>query len=223
YDFDTKGTFTRHLVDLLGEPRRRDDPMTQRHYDIAAGLQEGTEAYLMTALKWLRRQTGSNRLGLTGGGLMKSAFYGKLAQSGLVDEVFIPYAPDDSGNSIGAALWVARRAGETGPRAAGAASPFLGREYSDDEIGATLERYHLTFRKPNDVAATTAEFLASGKVVGWFQGRMEFGQRALGGRSILADPRDAGMKDRINAAVKYREAVPPFAAAILAQAPPRAL
>jgi len=145
-------------------------------------------------------------------------FNGKLVQSGLFDDVFIPYAPDDSGNSIGAALWVARRAGETGPREVGAATPFLGREYSDDEIGATLERYHLTFRKPNDIAATTAELLASGKVVGWFQGRMEFGQRALGGRSILADPRDAGMKDRINAAVKYRETFRPFAPAILAKA-----
>jgi carbamoyltransferase len=218
FDFDVKGLFSRHLVDLMGEPRRHDEPMTQRHFDIAAALQEAIECYLMTALRWLRQHSGKKRLCLTGGVLMNSVFNGKVAQSGLFDDVFIPYAPDDSGNSIGAALWVARRAGENGPGDASVASPFLGRDYSDVEIGTTLQRYHLKFRKLNDVPGTTAELLASGKVVGWFQGRMEFGQRALGARSILADPRNAGMKDRINMAVKYRESYRPFAPAVLAEA-----
>jgi carbamoyltransferase len=216
FDFDTKGMFTKHLVELLGAPRSYDAELTQRDYDVAAAAQAVVEEYMMTALRWLRQRTGKTRLCLTGGVLMNSVFNGKAAESGIFDEVFIPYSPDDSGNSIGAALWVSQREGKFAPQS-GAPTPYLGQDYSDAEIGETITRFHLTARKLVDVPGEVAKLLADGKVVGWFQGRMEFGQRALGARSILADPRDAKMKDRINAAVKYREAFRPFAPAILAE------
>ncbi len=216
YDFDTKGMFTRHLIDLLGDPRSSDAPLSQRDYDIAAAAQVVVEEYMTTALRWLRLQSGKKKLCLTGGVLMNSVFNGKAAESGIFDEVFIPYAPDDSGNSIGAALWVSQREGKF-VRQSGFPSPYLGRDYNDKEIAETIKRFQLAARKLANVPSEVAGLLAKGKVVGWFQGRMEFGQRALGGRSILADPRDAKMKDRINAAVKYREAFRPFAPAILAE------
>jgi carbamoyltransferase len=216
FDFDTRGMFTKHLVELLGEPRSYDGELSQRDYDIAAAAQVVVEEYMMTALRWLRQRTGKKRLCLTGGVLMNSVFNGKAAESGIFDEVFIPYSPDDSGNSIGAALWVSQRDGKY-VRQSGTPSPYLGRNYTDDEIAETIKRFHLSARKLTDLPGEVAKLLAAGKVVGWFQGRMEFGQRALGARSILADPRDAKMKDRINAAVKYREAFRPFAPAILAE------
>jgi carbamoyltransferase len=132
--------------------------------------------------------------------------------------VFVPFAPDDSGNSIGAALWAANRAGEPIGRGNGLTCPFLGTSYDDEAVRQALERFRLSYSRVDDAAETAADLLAEGRIVGWFQGRMEFGQRALGARSILADPRDPGMKDKINAAVKFRESFRPFAPAVLAEA-----
>jgi len=98
-----------------------------------------------------------------------------------------------------------------------AATPYLGPEYADEEIEKILKRFGLAYEKPDDITAFAAREIAAGRLLGWFQGRMEFGERALGNRSILADPRDGRMKDRINAAVKYREAFRPFAPSVLAE------
>jgi len=218
FDFDTRGMLTNRARELFGAPRQHQDPLEQRHFDLAAAAQRVLEDYLMTAVRWLARETGRDRLCLGGGVMMNSLFNGKVSGSGLFRDVYISHSPDDSGNSIGAALWLARREGEAGTPAPGPATPFLGRAYSDEAVQEALDRYHLAYSRPADIIEAAADLLAQGKVLGWFQGRMEFGQRALGARSILADPRDPEMKQRINAAVKYRESFRPFAPAVLESA-----
>jgi carbamoyltransferase len=217
FDFDLSPMHRPKLENVLGPPRRPDEAMSQRHYDIAAAVQKLTEDYLRTGLNALHEDTGTPVACLSGGVLMNSVFNGKAALDGPFERIYVPFAPDDNGNSIGAALWVAWREGERAPGRGATESPYLGRQYSDEDIRATLERYGLMYEHCADVVPSTVRLLAAGRVVGWFQGRMEFGDRALGNRSILADPRDPGMKERLNRAVKYREAFRPFAPAILAE------
>jgi carbamoyltransferase len=169
------------------------------------------------AVRWLHRTSGCSDLCLSGGVLMNSVWNGKVACGSEFRRLYVPFAPDDSWNSIGAALWTAHREGERLCAPGEPASPFLGRAYDDAEIRRMLDGFRLRYERPDDVCDTVADLLTRGCVVGWFQGRMEFGQRALGGRSILGDPRDPEMKDRINRAVKYRESFRPFAPAVLAE------
>ena len=215
FDFDVSPMWRSKLTALLGPPRSVEEPMEQRHYDIAAALQQLTEDYLMDALVWLWKKTGESSVCVGGGVLMNCVFNGKAAQHSPFERVFVPFAPDDNGNSIGAALWVAWRDGELRPGGV-SVSPYLGRSFSDDSIRDALDRYKLAYARPRDIAEGVAELIAAGRIVGWFQGRAEFGERALGGRSILADSRQEAMKDRINRAVKFRESFRPFAPSILA-------
>jgi carbamoyltransferase len=215
FDFDTAGMLTPAAHALFGAPRREGEDLSQRHLDIAAAAQFHLERVLKATLGWLRSVSRMDRVCIGGGVAMNSLFNGRLALDGPFEQVFLPFAPDDSGNSIGAALWAARRAGDcvTGHRI----TPFLGTSHDDDAIGRELARFGLPSARIEDPAETAAGLLADGRIVGWFQGRMEFGQRALGARSILADPRDAAMKDRVNLAVKFREAFRPFAPAVLVE------
>jgi carbamoyltransferase len=216
FDFDAARMSAPPLADLLGPPREPDGPMEQRHFDLAAALQKVTEEYLFAAVAWLKTQVPSSNLCLAGGVIMNSVFNGRIAAEGPFEHVYVPYGADDSGNSIGAALWAAAREGASIDTAA-ARTPFIGPAYDEAAVGRQLAAVKLNPPRPADIVAATAQLLAGGKIVGWFQGRMEFGQRALGARSILADPRDGRMKERINAAVKFREAFRPFAPAILAE------
>jgi carbamoyltransferase len=145
---------------------------------------------------------------------MNAKANGRILASGLVDELFIQPAATDDGTAIGAAIAAHRRAGGwTGhPRMEHA---YLGPGYTDDEIGRVLASARLTSAVVPEIEQVVARLLADGFVVGWFQGRMEFGPRALGNRSILADSRDAALRDRVNASVKYREEWRPFAPACL--------
>ncbi|PWC40634.1 carbamoyltransferase C-terminal domain-containing protein [Azospirillum sp. TSO35-2] len=215
FNFDTPGYLTPAAHRLLGRPRHSGEAMEQRHFDIAAAAQARLEEVLRWALDWLRKETGCPRLCLSGGVAMNSLFNGRLSLDGPFDDVFVPFSPDDSGNSIGAALWAAQRAGD--PVRNQTLTPFLGGSYDDEAIAGAIERCGLAATRIDDPAATAADLLAAGKIVGWFQGRMEFGQRALGGRSILASPRDPDMKDRLNSAVKFREGFRPFAPAVRAE------
>jgi carbamoyltransferase len=216
FDFDVSPMWRPKLETLLGPPRRVENALVQRHYDIAAALQELTENYLMDALRWLREETGLASVCMAGGVLMNCVFNGRAALDSPFEHMFVPYAPDDNGNSVGAALWTAWREGEVSPGSV-SVTPFLGRGFSDEAIRDTLDRYKIGYSRPHDIAEAAAAVIVGGHILGWFQGRAEFGDRALGGRSILADPRDAAMKDRINRAVKYREPFRPFAPAILAE------
>lgn len=214
FDFDSPSLLSVEGKALLGQSRVPEDEMEQRHFNIAAAAQEQVEEVMFHLLKWLKQRTGLDAICLGGGVVMNSVFNGRTTLEGPFSRVHIPFAPDDSGNAIGAALVAAQRATATGKTLRAPVSPYLGPEYTDSEIEDLLRRYQIAGEKQKNPAKTGAQLIASGKTLGWFQGRMEFGQRALGNRSILADPRDPGMRDKINASVKYREQFRPFAPAV---------
>lgn len=200
----------------FGAPRVPESELTERDKDIAFAVQERCEEAMILLARDLLRRTGLRNLCLAGGVAMNSKANGKILSSGIVDGIFVQPAATDDGTAFGAALAGHRMAG-------GAAAPcrleevYLGPEYAESEIEAFLRTCKITFTRPADIAGETAALLAAGKIVGWFQGRMEFGPRALGNRSILADPRDPAMKDRVNAVVKFREGWRPFAPSALAE------
>jgi len=206
------------LVEKLGTPRRPDEVIDGRHADIAAALQEALQRAVLHTLKHAREATGLDRLCMAGGVVLNCALNGAVARSRLFREVFVQPAAGDEGCSVGAALHAYyQEAGDRGRSAARWEHVYLGPGYSDEEILHALQRHAERVRwvPQEDIAGAVGVQLSQGQVVGWFQGRMEFGPRALGNRSILADPRDPGMKDRINAKVKRREPFRPFAPAVL--------
>jgi len=212
YFFEREGFFSPKLESLLGPARGREEELEQRHFDLAAAVQAAFERVMSHVITWLHGELGVDRLAYGGGAAMNCLYNGRIAELTPFREVAVSFAPDDSGNSIGAALELAHRAGcsSMGPYK----SSSLGVEFDDDHIGELLEAYKLPHRRLDDVVGEAVRRLADGQIVGWFQGRAEFGQRALGQRSILASPSLPDMKDRINAAVKYRESYRPFAPAI---------
>lgn len=209
--------FGERFTETFGEPRRPGSEIDERHRKIAAALQRVFEEKVIEILHRLHEQTGLDRVVVSGGCFMNSVLNGKITRATPFKECFITSCPDDSGTSVGAALYLsAQRLGWRPFEAMG--HSFWGREFSDEACRSAVERCKLPGAGiVEDPAAQAATDLAAGKLVGWFQGRSEFGQRALGNRSILADPRRAEMKDVVNAAVKYRESFRPFAPAILAE------
>ena len=162
------------------------------------------------------RLTGCRDLCLAGGVAMNSKANGRLLASGLIDNLFVQPAATDDGTAIGAAIAAHAALGQPVPRYR-LTDVYLGPEYTDEEIESVLRTYKLRGVHVANVEEETARLLADGYIVGWFQGRMEFGPRALGSRSILADPRRAEMKDRVNDCVKFRESWRPFAPSCLAE------
>ncbi len=215
YFFEREGFYSPKLESLLGPRRGPHDPLEQRHFDLAAAVQATFERAMTHVITWLNERTGSKRLAYGGGVAMNCLYNGKIAELTPFQEVSISFAPDDSGNSLGAALEVAHRCGDW--ETPSCVSSALGIEYDDSHIANLLQAYKLPHRRLDDVVGEAARRLAEGQIIGWFQGRAEFGQRALGHRSILASPLQASMKDRVNAAVKYRESYRPFAPAVAAE------
>lgn len=209
--------YSDRLVDLFGPPRARDAELTHRHHQIAGALQRTFEDSVIEIAHRLHERTKLDRLVVTGGCFMNSVLNGKLTRHTPFSECYVTASPDDSGTSVGAALYLSAQ--RTGSRpTAETADAFWGNGYSDEECLEACRRYKLPLAETvEDPSARAARDLAAGRLVGWFQGRSEFGQRALGHRSILADPRRAETKDVVNAAVKFREAFRPFAPAILAE------
>jgi carbamoyltransferase len=204
------------FAETFGPPRTGTEPLTSRHERIAAAMQEVFEEALIRILGRLHENSGEDRLVVSGGCFMNSVLNGKITDLTPFKEVFITSCPDDSGTSIGAALYLhGLRTGEHCSTAM--THNYWGPSYSDEECRAVVDRFKLVGEEATDPGKSAAEDLAAGKLVGWFQGPAEFGQRALGGRSILADPRRGDAKELVNAAVKYREGFRPFAPAILAE------
>lgn len=226
YLFDKQPHFySQKLVELLGPARKRDASVDKKHYDIAWALQAVFEDVFAHMLKHLREITGESRVAISGGAAMNSVFNGKIRELTAFKDVFIPSCPDDTGVSVGAALYVAAEETASANRTKSSwkfkrepqLHNYWGPAYSTKEIGDSLERYKIKYQRSSNIPVDVAKLLAAGKLVGWFQGRGEFGQRALGNRSILADPRSAETRDKVNAAVKYREGFRPFAPAVLAE------
>ncbi|GLZ29251.1 nodulation protein NolNO [Lentzea sp. NBRC 105346] len=199
-------------------PRRKGEPFSQVHQDIAAALQETTEKIAMHVLRHWARATGLHRLAFGGGVAHNSTLNGRILASGLFDEVFVHPASHDAGSSEGAALAVAWERGDRAWPQPRLRSASLGPGLGDPEPVLKAWSALVDFERPDDIIDTTARLLADGNVVGWAHGRSEFGPRALGNRSILADPRPASNRTRINAMVKKRESFRPFAPVVTAEA-----
>ncbi len=196
-------------------PRHKDDPITDDHKVLAATLQATLERAGEQMSQWLYQQTGLRSLCLAGGTALNCSMNGKLAQLPWVDEVFIQPAAHDSGTALGAALAV--HAQKTGRRPDWRMEhAYWGPEYDNEAIDMALNSFTaIHCHHSKDIFAETAALLARGQIVGWFQGRLEIGPRALGNRSILANPSRPEMKDQINNRVKHREPWRPFAPSVL--------
>jgi carbamoyltransferase len=204
------------LEKILGPRRRPEVLITDEDRNVAASVQKATEDALFAIVREGVRITGCRRLCLAGGVALNSKANGRLLASGLVDEIFVQPAAADDGTAIGAGLVAHERLGKPVPRQR-LAHAYLGPEFNNDELAAAVRTYKLHAFEVLNLEERVASLLAGGAIVGWFQGRMEFGPRALGSRSILADPTRADMKDRVNDSVKFRESWRPFAPSCLAE------
>jgi len=204
------------LVEVFGEERKRGAELTERHKDIAASLQAFLEETELALLNILYKRTKLSNLCLAGGVGLNSVANGKIMKNTPFKHIFIQPAAGDAGTAIGAAYYIYNKTLKH-KRNFVMEDAYLGNEYSNEAVEEALKNKNLNFAyyKEPDLFKVTAEHLAGGKVVGWFQGKMEFGPRALGNRSILTDPRKAEMKDILNARVKNREAFRPYAPSVL--------
>jgi carbamoyltransferase len=219
--------YSDYLVKRLGKARDPSEPIEDRHYAIASSLQRRLEEVVLDRLRTLRKATGMRKLCMAGGVAFNCVVNGKILEQTGFDEVYVQSAAGDAGLAIGAAMYVWHH--ELGHRREFVMEhSYWGPEFDAGEMGALLdaargelERESCTVRRIDaeaELNRITARAIAAGKVIGWFQGRMEWGPRALGNRSILADPRRAEMRDILNAKIKRREMFRPFAPSILEEA-----
>jgi carbamoyltransferase len=201
---------------LLGPPRYPESRLQPRHADIAAALQEATNAAVLALVRRLKRKVPLDNLCFAGGVALNCVTNELVRQSGSFSDVFIPSAPNDAGTAIGAAFVVHCGKQKSDPER-GNSTPFLGPAFNRREILTAVKSAGLTPRHSKFPARDAAEMIADGKIVGWFQGRMEFGPRALGNRSLLADPRRPDMRNILNQRVKHREDFRPFAPSATAE------
>jgi carbamoyltransferase len=198
------------MASLLGPPRKPESEIDERHKNIAYAVQDACETAMMNVVRLAIEKTGCRNVCLAGGVALNSKANGKIAASGLGEKFFVQPAASDDGVALGAAL--APYLDDIGklPNKA-MRHGYWGPSFDDELIEAALRTYKLRCVKLADPAGPAADLLSQGKILGWFQGRMEFGPRALGSRSILADPRDPEMNAKVNNAVKFREWWRPFA------------
>jgi len=210
-DFDESG-----LESVTGPRRDEDAELTQRDMDLAHSAQLACEKAMMALLRRVTKLTGSRKLCLAGGVALNCKANGELIRSGLIDDIYVQPAAGDDGVCIGAAYAVYQKLGKKIPQHAIGHS-YIGTEHSNEEIEKVLKVYKLNYKRVADAPKAAAQLLANDKLVGWFQGRMEFGPRALGARSILSDARSEANRDKVNEAVKFREGWRPFAPSVLAE------
>jgi carbamoyltransferase len=223
FDYATGLTMTNKKFDALfgGPPRKSEAELTQREMDLAASVQKVTEDIVLELAKGIAKETGERNLCLAGGVALNCVANGVLLREKIFENIWIQPAAGDAGGALGAALSIwylhhnkERIASKERDAMKGA---YLGPEFSDAEIEAELTACGALFKKlsENEMVEEVATALADEKAIGWMQGRMEFGPRALGGRSIIADPRSPVMQKQLNLKVKYRESFRPFAPSVL--------
>lgn len=201
---------------LLGPKRQPDDEILAQHMDFAAALQDVTNAAVLALVRRLERSVGLKRLCVAGGVALNCVTNDLIRQASAYSDIFIPSAPHDAGTAIGAALAVHCAEQGVRPPPSGA-TPYLGPQFNEREVLAAVKQAGLTPRRSKNTAREAADMIADGNIVGWFQGRMEFGPRALGNRSLLADPRRPDTRAILNSRVKHREDYRPFAPSVLAE------
>ncbi|MGK2905031.1 MAG: carbamoyltransferase family protein [Desulfuromonadales bacterium] len=202
-------------------PRKSETELDQNYMDMALAIQEVTEEIVLKLAKTAKDLTGCKNLVMAGGVALNCVANGKLLRSGFFEDIWIQPASGDAGGALGAALagwhiWMGKQRTPSCPDQMKGA--LLGPEFTEREVCNTARRHRATFSKHDDfkdLCAEVAQILADGNVVGWFQGRMEFGPRALGNRSILGDPRQPDMQKKLNLKIKYREGFRPFAPSVL--------
>jgi carbamoyltransferase len=223
--------YRRPLIDLLGPPRRPDEPIEQKHKDVARSVQATYEKALFALLQLLHKQHPSDNLSIAGGCALNSVANGKVYRRTPFKKMYCPAAASDAGGAIGAAAYVHSQLVDHQPLSSDLCpliSAYLGPESNEEEIHALIDWKKKELAEAGcsiayvgeeeELLKRTAQAIADGKIIGWFQGRMEWGPRALGNRSILADPRKAEIKDVLNAKIKRRESFRPFAPSILREA-----
>ena len=210
------GSFS-SVTPLLGTAREPESEIEARHKNIAYAVQDACELAMMSVVRMAVEKTRCRNLCLAGGVALNSKGNGRIAASGLVDKIFVQPAASDDGVALGAALAPYLDNNGRLPNKA-MRHAYLGPAFDDSAVETALRTYKLSYTRLDDPAATAAELLSQGKILGWFQGRMEFGPRALGSRSILADPRDPEMNAKVNNAVKFREWWRPFAPSLKKEA-----
>jgi len=223
FDYLTGLTMTNEAFDRLfdGPPRSPESRVTQREMDLAASVQKVTEEVVLRMARHVHRETGLPNLCLAGGVALNCVGNGRLLREGPFERLWIQPAAGDAGGALGVALLAHHKIlGAARPTPNGRdrmRGSYLGPEFAPDEIEASLAAYGAVCERLDEAALLerTADLLASERVVGWFQGRMEFGPRALGGRSILGDPRSPRMQSVMNLKIKYRESFRPFAPSVL--------
>ena len=214
YLFDRQPHFyNKKLISLFGKPREKNEKILNKHHQVAGALQRAFTRIVFHLLKINNQKGGkSNNIVIAGGAAMNCVFNGLLEKNNTYKNNFVPPWPDDLGVSIGATYLENHNLGK---KSKNECQVYLGPSYSNTDIISLLKKFNLTFFKPNNISKYIAERISKGHLIGWFQDRMEFTHRALGNRSILADPRKIEMQLKVNSAVKYRETFRPFAPAVL--------
>ncbi len=211
--------FSAELETLLGPKRQHGEPLDARHRNIAASLQALLEEVVLELLRSLADKTGMKTLCMAGGVALNCTLNGKITRETPFEQIYIQPAAYDAGTSLGAALYVRHHVLDQ-PRDVVMDHVYWGLEYSPAACRAALQNSGLEFRElldPDELALETAKLLAQGHILGWFQGRFEWGPRALGNRSINCDPRNPRMKDILNHRIKHRESFRPFAPSVTAE------
>jgi carbamoyltransferase len=223
FDYCAGLRMTSSMFDTIfgGPPRQPESKLTQREMDLARSLQEVTEEIMVRQARHVHRETGENNLVLAGGVALNCVGNGRILREGPFENIWIQPAAGDAGGALGAALftWYAylgNQRSADGSRDAQRGS-YLGPEFPDDEIEKYLQKNEVAYRKltRDELLETVADLIAGEKVIGWFQGRMEFGPRALGARSIIGDARSTKMQAVMNLKIKFRESFRPFAPSVL--------
>ncbi len=204
------------FIDIMGPLRKKNEELEKRHYDMAWALQKRLEDVSLHCADFLHQETGLETLSIGGGCGLNCVMNEVLREKSSFKNIWAVPAPHDAGTSIGAALWVQNHVLKK-PRKYIMENAYLGPSFGDKAIESVLKNQSIPFTKLEDdkLFESVADLIAEGKVIGWFQGRSEFGPRALGNRSLLADPRRDDMKDIMNKKIKHREAFRPFAPACL--------
>lgn len=208
--------FSDKFVDAFGPARVRGEPLAKRDEDVAASLQARLEEVCTHVLQHLHQRTGGQRLCLAGGVAFNSVMNGKILANTPFREIFVQPAAGDAGTAVGVCAYL-HHVELNHPRGFVMEHPYTGPEYANGQMESALGAAGLAYRKLDEaeMSQRAAQAIADGKIVGWFQGRMELGPRALGNRSIVVDPRRAEMKDILNSRIKKREPFRPFAPSIL--------
>lgn len=217
YPYTLKGVFTKKFEQLFGLPNKNSDTVIPYYADIAASMQSVTEEILIKMAKYVKRKTNLDYLCYAGGVALNSSANWKILQESGFKEMFVQPSAGDSGGSLGAALWASNTIFNEKNRFV-MEHAYWGKEENDQEVNEFLKKENIKSRKVKDenlLIEEVVEKIAKGKVAGWIQGKFEWGPRALGHRSIIADPRSMQMKELVNKKIKFREAFRPFAPSVI--------